>query len=182
MKRKRLKLTGQRFGRLTVTKRVKSNKYGQIGWECVCDCGRIKVVIGAHLKSGHTKSCGCLGSGGQLPHGEGAFNAIFRNYRRGAKARGYGFSLTKKAFRSLTKQNCHYCGQVPARKKKKATYNGGYIFNGVDRVNNKKGYTPSNTVTCCWVCNRMKRTMSEKEFITHTQKVVRYQAKMRESK
>ena len=51
-------LTGQRFGRLTVT-----GSAGKIGgrqyWNCVCDCGKEKAVEGRHLKSGHTKSCGC---------------------------------------------------------------------------------------------------------------------------
>jgi hypothetical protein len=29
-------------------------------WECACDCGNIKTVAGPKLKSGNTKSCGCL--------------------------------------------------------------------------------------------------------------------------
>ena len=29
-------------------------------WECLCDCGNITYASSNHLKSGHTKSCGCL--------------------------------------------------------------------------------------------------------------------------
>jgi len=51
-------LTGQRFGRLTVIKRVypfPTRTY----WECKCDCGNIITVVSPCLISGHTKSCGC---------------------------------------------------------------------------------------------------------------------------
>ena len=53
-------LTGQRFGRLTVNKRA-PKKYNskQAFWECTCDCGKIVIVPGGELRSGHTKSCGC---------------------------------------------------------------------------------------------------------------------------
>ena len=47
-------LTGQRFGRLTVLRRV-HGKY----WECLCDCGNTRVVSRDHLGR-DTNSCGCL--------------------------------------------------------------------------------------------------------------------------
>lgn len=52
-------LTGQKFGRLTVLKRVE-NKGNQTCWLCHCSCGREKVVTGKNLRKGNTKSCGCL--------------------------------------------------------------------------------------------------------------------------
>lgn len=53
-------LTGQRFGRLVVIKRVENNKRQEVQWLCQCDCGNTKVVCAAHLKKGNTFSCGCL--------------------------------------------------------------------------------------------------------------------------
>lgn len=53
-------LTGMRFGRFTVVKRAKNNKDGRAMWECRCDCGNTRVVLGKCLRNGHTKSCGCL--------------------------------------------------------------------------------------------------------------------------
>lgn len=53
-------LTGKKFGRLTVIKRVENNKFGQLQWLCKCECGNIKKIRGGHLKSGAIKSCGCL--------------------------------------------------------------------------------------------------------------------------
>lgn len=51
---------GQRFGRLTVIQRHGINKYGNVTWECKCDCGNVIIVSGKSLRSGNTKSCGCL--------------------------------------------------------------------------------------------------------------------------
>lgn len=52
-------LTGKKFGRLTVIKRTE-NQGKIVMWECVCDCGNIRTVQGCGLKSGNSKSCGCL--------------------------------------------------------------------------------------------------------------------------
>lgn len=57
---KLLDLTGQRFGRLVVVRRAENAKCGRVRWECRCDCGNSTTIQGAHLLSGHTKSCGCL--------------------------------------------------------------------------------------------------------------------------
>lgn len=49
-----------RFGRLLVKKFIGSDYRGHDKWECLCDCGRIKIISGRSLRSGNTKSCGCL--------------------------------------------------------------------------------------------------------------------------
>lgn len=53
-------LVGRKFGRLTVVKKVKSDKAGHSIWECKCDCGNIKTILGTSLVRGLTLSCGCL--------------------------------------------------------------------------------------------------------------------------
>jgi len=53
-------LTNTRFGRLVVLRRERSDKHRRILWRCLCDCGKESIVIGSHLKTGHTQSCGCL--------------------------------------------------------------------------------------------------------------------------
>lgn len=52
-------LTGKRFARLLVIGRATATG-GQAKWECLCDCGAKRTVISALLRSGGTKSCGCL--------------------------------------------------------------------------------------------------------------------------
>lgn len=55
----RLNLIGKRFGKLTVIE-LAEIKNQNCYWLCKCDCGGEKVVLGAQLTSGKTKSCGCL--------------------------------------------------------------------------------------------------------------------------
>ena len=54
-------LTGQKFGMLTVLERDYSRK-GAGYWFCICDCGNKppKSIKASNLKSGNSKSCGCL--------------------------------------------------------------------------------------------------------------------------
>lgn len=56
---KKIELTGQRFGRLLVLKRVATSKDGQKVYLCRCDCGKEKEIKSGNLRSGHTLSCGC---------------------------------------------------------------------------------------------------------------------------
>lgn len=52
-------LVGMKFDHLLVLKRDDTRKIIHSYWLCQCDCGTICSVAGTHLKTGHTKSCGC---------------------------------------------------------------------------------------------------------------------------
>jgi hypothetical protein len=53
-------LTGLRFGDLTVGEYAGSVGSAQhAAWHCVCDCGNKVVVVGASIRAGRSKSCGC---------------------------------------------------------------------------------------------------------------------------
>ena len=53
-------LTGMKFGRLFVVKRVENSKNGRAMFLCKCDCGNEKSVVGKSLINCNTSSCGCL--------------------------------------------------------------------------------------------------------------------------
>lgn len=54
-------MIGKKFGKLTVLEECKEqNKHRQKVYKCQCDCGNIAYVRGYKLRSGYTKSCGCL--------------------------------------------------------------------------------------------------------------------------
>ena len=57
---KRIDLTGQKFGRLTVLDFYGSDKRRESIWRCQCECGNITNVLSSNLRKGYTKSCGCL--------------------------------------------------------------------------------------------------------------------------
>jgi hypothetical protein len=58
---KRLELTGRRFGRLTVVKFAGRHSHRDLLWCCNCNCGKKAIIVAStSLRSGNTKSCGCL--------------------------------------------------------------------------------------------------------------------------
>lgn len=58
--REKCDITGRRFGRLTALHPDTTVMYARRKWVCQCDCGKSCSVGVSNLKSGHTKSCGCL--------------------------------------------------------------------------------------------------------------------------
>lgn len=162
-------LTGKKFGWLTVIKREYPNaKWGHIKWLCKCDCGNEKIILGDSFKYGKTKSCGCLnkktGRKNRLKSGISNMRTLFRHYKRSAKKRGYNFELTIEQFAEITKKDCYYCGTKPNQIAKHYSCFGDYIYNGIDRIDNNKGYTIENVVSCCKQCNFAKRDLTTKEF------------------
>lgn len=52
-------ITGMKFNKLLVLHRVANPQYKHASWLCECECGNIVTVVGANLRNGGTKSCGC---------------------------------------------------------------------------------------------------------------------------
>lgn len=57
---RRSNITGQRFGRLTAIEPTDRVVRNNVVWRCICDCGKEAFVAVKDLRSGNTKSCGCL--------------------------------------------------------------------------------------------------------------------------
>lgn len=55
-----MNLVGLKFNRWDVVANAPSDKNNQSMFECRCECGAIRVILGTHLKSGKSRSCGCL--------------------------------------------------------------------------------------------------------------------------
>ena len=85
-------LTGQRFGKLIVVSRaddyIKPNGNKIIQWRCMCDCGNEVVVRGEYLRSGDTKSCGCLTSENLVGMKFGRLTVMDRESPKSKKAKG----------------------------------------------------------------------------------------------
>lgn len=84
----------------------------------------------------------------------------FARYKLQAKRRGFKFNLTKELFISLCQEECFYCGSPGP--------------NGLDRLDNSKGYDLANAVACCTKHNSMKSKMSVEEFAGECNKVDTY--------
>jgi len=55
-------ITGMKFGKLTILKKIGLNEHGKNVYECKCDCGTIKNIVGSMVSGGYTYSCGCVHS------------------------------------------------------------------------------------------------------------------------
>lgn len=145
-----------------------------------CSCGtRGFITCKSSVQRKNVLSCGCLNKEvacNRLPEmhkkntlltGEASFNKLYRRYKNDAKTRNRSFCITKEEFRILTKCKCYFCGLEPSSIMKGPGYNGDYLYNGLDRLDNTKDYELSNCVTCCKICNRAKQTMTIEEFKTH---------------
>ena len=179
---RRKDLTGKKFGSLSVLREVepKISKSGKIvhRWECQCDCGKTMTTSRSNLTGGGTSSCGCMRLANPrhfLAPGMSQQNMLLRIYQRAASDRGHVWELTDEQFDTLIKRNCHFCGAAPApprRKKPLTRLYGEFRYNGIDRLDNTKGYTMGNVTTCCTRCNKMKLVSSPTEFLSHIQKIL----------
>jgi len=170
-------LTGQRFGRLTVIGRSYPNsKWREAMHLCKCDCGKKIIASGHNLRSGNTKSCGCLNKersseSNRINLGLGSMRARICNYKIDAKKRGHNFELTEEQFFKTTQKDCYYCGTKPNNISKYHNCNGSYIYNGLDRIDNNKGYLIDNVIPCCKFCNTAKSNLTLQEFKDWIKKV-----------
>lgn len=159
-------LTGKFFGCLKVLSRAK-NKNKKKCWLCKCSCGSEIVVKANHLKTGNTKSCGCLKKRNdkknlhlerKITSYENLIKTFFLRYKKGALCRKLTFTLTLEDFSCLIQKNCFYCGNKPLNLIKSTDFE--LKYNGIDRVDNNKGYLKENCITCCPLCNLAKKNHS----------------------
>jgi len=73
--------------------------------------------------------------------------------RAGAKRRGLAWLLDDEVALALIRGVCFYCGSAPEP------------ANGIDRVDNSKGYENGNVVGCCAQCNFAKNDLSVASFL-----------------
>jgi len=165
-------MLGKTFNDLTVIAFASKGKYRGANWLCRCVCGREIVVPGGHLRYDMRKSCGCRSE--RFIEASG-IKKIFSSYKTGAKKRNLTFELSLEKFSFLLKSNCRYCGshpkQILKRQKSRKTQ---LIYNGIDRIDNKEGYTEENSVSCCMYCNRSKSDLTLQEWKQYIERIYKW--------
>lgn len=58
--RRRLDITGERFGKLVAIEPTDQNRRGYVVWRCRCDCGGETLASTKFLKEGWAWNCGCI--------------------------------------------------------------------------------------------------------------------------
>jgi hypothetical protein len=138
-------LTGNRFGKLKVISRSETrNKYKDVLWNCLCDCGNSKLCTTGALQHGGNTSCGC--TQGHPTHGDWALRV--RRIWMGMIARCY--SPTATSYHNYGAKGVTVCEEwLDYFVFKEWAYKSGYEDNlTLDRFPDKKGdYGPTN---CRW--------------------------------
>ncbi len=80
-------------------------------------------------------------------------------YKERAKSKNRSFKLSFKQFKKLCLSKCTYCGAPPEDGYEHSYKNLRFRINGIDRLDNNKGYVKTNCLACCTYCNYAKKDM-----------------------
>lgn len=155
-------------------------------WAACERCGKLRWV---HYSKKTEKprwnycgSCGCTLAvrKPKVSFSERRINRLFTSFKVRARRRNLVSNLSKILFVELADSDCYYCGNKPANKENDRGKI--YTYQGIDRVDNSKGYEVDNVVPCCIVCNKMKKAMGQEEFLLHILKIAsRFEVKSPQS-
>lgn len=153
--RKTIDLTGNRYGRLTVScfSHYKRSPCGHKNayWLCKCDCGNTITVPSNRLKSGNTKSCGCLKADTNKRRCTKPYDKRLWAVHNNMMVRCYDSSF--KYYEYYGGRGIGICDEWYGKNgvdnfREWAMKNGYKRGLQIDRINNDKGYSPDN---CRWV-------------------------------
>ena len=172
-------MVGKTFTLLTVRQLShRSNK--EYFWFCECACGNTppKPISSSRLRTGHTKSCGCLRtrSGAAHPHwmGTGAMpGRVWNLIKRCADARDIEFLITPEYAVSLFEQQQHRCALSGVLLKFPERWNDTHDAS-LDRIDSDLPYQPGNVQWVHKDVNRIKRELTQSTFLAWCKKIAEH--------
>ena len=88
---------------------------------------------------------------------------LWRGLQRNAYSRELMITITRDEFEKMAILPCYYCG-----------FTSQIRLNGIDRIDNNKGYLPSNCIPCCKMCNMMKQAQHPIEFLDKVAVIINF--------
>ena len=169
---------GKVYGWLTVQALDHIDSKGYSFWRCLCTCDNQVTVRGRALRTGGTRSCGCVRKGEThcrfKGRGMSSMKRAFYAMKQSARNRNLSWKITDEELLQISQMTCHYCGEPPSNCSRSRHGTGDFVYNGLDRKINTEGYVADNVVACCWLCNRAKFKMTPEEFIAFCTRVAEY--------
>ena len=161
---RRIPMIGRSFGRLKVIKAAGRNRGNSLTYECLCSCGNSKVVVGDKLRSGHTRSCGCLNADRVRERStkHGATNTPTYRIWRGMISRCTNSNL--KAFPRYGGRGIQVCDRWRIYENFLADMGERPDGLELDRINNNGHYEPSN---CRWASRQENCNNRRNNVIVH---------------
>ena len=154
-------ITGKKFNRLRVIKRVENSKDNKSMWLCVCDCGNTKIVSGVCLKNNSVKSCGCFNY--EKRHSQGTHK---KSYTR---LYGIWSGIKTRCYNQNCKAYKNYGGRsITMFDKWKNSFEDFYEWSlknnykedlTIDRIDVNGNYEPSN---CRWITAKKQHSNMRK--------------------
>ncbi len=97
-------------------------------------------------------------------------------YRRSARRRGVTWRVARATFDRLIDDDCAYCDAPPnnVMRTGRADRLREFRYNGIDRIDNDRGYVVGNVVTCCITCNRAKSDLTHADFLAGIGRLVHH--------
>jgi len=88
----------------------------------------------------------------------------YKHYIKSATRRNIVFDLSKEQFNEIITKWCYYCDENEN--------------NGVDRLDSLVGYTITNIVSCCKMCNYLKGALDVVTFLRRVEHILSHQKKI----
>jgi len=170
--------TGETVGQIKVLGLCAGRTPGlkEFEWVCRCSCGKVFICETGRLRRG-VNSCGCRSESARYSRKytleELAIRRSYGQAKKAAEIRNLDWNLTINQWEFLISQPCFYCGDIGSNRWKieRQDEQYDYSYNGVDRVDNDRGYHEDNCVPCCCMCNRGKLNHQVDDFLAWTRRV-----------